>query len=155
AGLLPAARLRADELILQGGKRLPGTLELDGKGRLRFAPTGQAVPSSLTGLDIRLTPASLPTRLAATAHRVILPHDQHLTGELLHLNEKELTLRTAWSDRLSIPRSAVVAVTHLPGWVTFLDEDFEGDLKAWKLTGSPTRSDREQTSGKRSLLLDT
>src|SRR5262245_55123025 len=93
AGLLPAARLRADELILQGGKRMAGTLELDANGRLRFAPTGQAAPSALTGLDIRLTPAALPTRPAAAVYRVTLPHDQHLTGELLHLNEKELTLR--------------------------------------------------------------
>jgi len=64
-------------------------------------------------------------------------------------------VRTVWSDRpLDVPRSFVVDVTQLPGFVTFVDDDFEDDLNAWKLRGGPSLSDSEHTSGKRSLLLD-
>ena len=46
-----------------------------------------------------------------TIHRVELWGEQHLSGELLDFDEKALQLRTAWSERLSIPRPALVAVT--------------------------------------------
>src|SRR5262245_8911213 len=116
--LFPSVRARADEVTLTGGKQLQGSLELDGKGRLRFVSPGQPTPPSLAGLDVRLTPAAPRSLRAATIHRITLPGSQQLTGELLGLNDKELKLRTGWSDPLSIPRQAVVAVTHPPGWVT-------------------------------------
>ncbi|HXG12509.1 MAG TPA: hypothetical protein VNK04_22325 [Gemmataceae bacterium] len=150
-----AGRAGADELTLPDGSRRLGRLEMDGKGRLRFAAPGQPVPASLADLDIRLAPGQLAPWHAAMTHRVTLRGEQHLTGELLELNEKELKLRTPWADRLSVPRRAVVALAHPPGWVTFVNEDFENDLTAWKLTGTPALSDRQQTSGRRSLRIDT
>ncbi len=98
--------------------------------------------------------AALPPFRCGTVHRVQLAGNQHLTGELVGLDEKELRLRTAWSEQLSIPRHALLAIEQLPGWLTFHDDDFETDLKAWTLTGQPALSDRQHTSGERSLLID-
>ena len=87
-------------------------------------------------------------------HEVHLIGEQRLTGELLTLDDKALTLRTAWRDRLTIPRGAIVGVTNLPGTAIIVDEDFENGLKAWKLTGEPRVTKDRQTSGTSSLLLD-
>ena len=51
-------------------------------------------------------------------------------------------------------REFIEEVAHQPGFIPFIDEDFEQGLKAWKLTGSPALSDRERTSGTQILLLD-
>lgn len=152
--LVPIALFaRADEALMPDGSRVKGVLELDARGRLRLAVPGRPALSLDQVQQVRLTETELPAWRAATVHRIVLPSGQHLTAELIELNDKELHLRTAWAQRLSVPRSAVVAVVHPPGRVTLHDDDFEDGLKAWKLTGAPKLSDRQQTSGKQSLLL--
>src|SRR5262249_2802608 len=78
-----------------------------------------------------------------------------VTGELLSVDAKQVLLRTAWRERLAIPRNAGTGILHSPGFVTVVDDDFENGLKAWKLIGAPQLSDRQQSSGKQSLSLDT
>jgi hypothetical protein len=152
AGALSAVRLAADEAELPTGKRLPGTLELDARGRLRFVPAGQ--PGGLPVSELRRVrfSASPSVRLAAL-HRVTLRSGEQLTGELIELTEKELALRPAWAEVLTVPRAAIAAVTQLPGQVTVLAEDFEDNRNAWQRSGSPERSDWERVSGKHSLRL--
>lgn len=146
---------QADEAILTNGKRAQGTLELDDKGRLRFTPTGQSAALSFSEVQqVRFSSEPAFQRRPGTVHQVHLASGQRLTGELIELNEKELKLRPLGRGPFPIPRSAVVAVTHPPGLVTILDEDFESDLKQWKLTGGPALSNRQQTSGKQSLRLE-
>lgn len=146
---------QAEEVILTNGKRAAGTLELDDKGRLRFTPAGQSAALSFSEVQqVRFSSEATFQRRPATVHQVHLPDGQRITGEFIELNEKELKLRPLGRDPISFPRSAVVAVTHPPGLVTILDEDFENDLKQWKLSGAPTLSNRQQTSGKQSLRFD-
>src|SRR5262249_40319557 len=60
--------------------------------------------------------------------------------------------RTAWADRLVLPRSAIASVTQLRGWaLVFLDE-FEDGLGAWKIEGKPALG-TPTTSGSKALLL--
>src|SRR5262249_46173463 len=48
-----------------------------------------------------------------------------------------LGLRTAWAEKVELPRAAVAAITHLPGWRTLVEEDFSDGIKAWAATGAP------------------
>ena len=152
AGSLSAAKAKDEVATLPDGRRLTGSLALDESSRLRFTPAGKAALSLDAIQHVRFPGAAVPPLRVAAAHRVLLPNDQSLTGELLGLDEKTLRLRSDWSGPLSLPRPAVVAVTHLPGLVTFFVEDFEAEPKSWKLTGAPGFSG-QHTSGKRGLLL--
>jgi hypothetical protein len=148
-----AADRPAEEATLLNGRRLSGTLALDNAGRLRFTPSKGDAPLAFDRIQhVRFPPAAAFPLRAGMAHRLHLPDGQQLTGELLGFEEQTVRLRTAWSASLSVPRPAVVALTHLPGFVTFFAEDFEGELKPWKLTGSPGFSE-QHTSGKRGLVL--
>ena len=156
AGSLLVPVSSADEATLRDGTRLQGRLELTEEGRWRFAATNRPAALSAEEAGRVIFPAAALSPLrCGTAHRVQLAGNQHLTGELVGLDEKELRLRTAWSEQLSIPRHALLAVEQLPGWLTFHDDDFETDLKAWKHTGQPALSDRQHTSGVHSLLINT
>jgi len=147
--------VRNDQVTLTDGSRLPATLTLTENGRLRFAATDRSAIAADRVQHIRFAPAVPVPFRAGVVHLVRLPGEQRLTGELLGLDARELRLRTAWRDRLAVPRSALVGVENLPGRLTIWDEDFENGLKAWKLAGSPKVSDKDFTSGTHSLLLDT
>src|SRR5207245_2060825 len=95
---------------------------------------------------VRLSPAHV-----AAPYRVLLRSGEYWTGELVGFDADKVQLRTAWSKLLSIPRSAVAAVSHAPGFVTIFVDDFEKDLKSWRLTGAPALTTRQQVSGRRSL----
>src|SRR5437588_311233 len=114
---------RGDQVTLTDGRRLPGALALQENGRLRFkADDGSALVPELVQ-DIRFNPASpLPFR-AGVVHRVFLTGDQHLSGELLALDDRALRLRTPWHERLAVPRGGLVGVTSLPGKLILRDED--------------------------------
>jgi hypothetical protein len=96
----------------------------------------------------------LPPARAAAPYRILLRGGQHLTGELVGLDSDKVQLRTAWSDALSIPRAAVVAVNHAPGFVTVFVDDFEKELKSWRLAGTPALTTRQHVSGQRSLCFN-
>lgn len=147
----PAAR--ADEATLPNGRRLNGNLQLT-DGRLRFSAAKQSF--RLDELHrVRFPAPTLPSVRPAVLHRIRLRDGQALTGELLGLDTRNLRLRPPWAGRLTIPRHAVAALTQLPGFVSVFADDFETDLKAWKLTGTPGITTRLQTSGERSLRLNT
>jgi hypothetical protein len=151
--LLPHAR--AVEALLPDGRRLPGELLQDRDGRLRFQPVTQARSLPLDQLhEVRFPAVARPPLRAALVQRVLLRGGQQLTGELIDLSANRLSWRTSWADRLTLPRDAVAAVGHLPGFVTFFTEGFETDLKAWQVTGTPALSTGHRASGRRGLLLE-
>src|SRR5205807_1728178 len=49
-------------------------------------------------------------RPVTPTHRVLLTGSQRLSGEWLTLDQQHLQLRTAWADRVSIPRNAIVGI---------------------------------------------
>jgi hypothetical protein len=163
ACLLPALLLglqlltpaQADEAILPDGRRLPGELRGQADGRLRFATAKQAFRLDEVQ-QVRFSTREVAPLRAGVVHRITLHDGQQLTGELQGLDGETLRLRTVWAERpLSLPRAAVAAISQLPGHCTYFDDDFEAGLKSWKLTGTPTLSDKEHTSGTHSLLLDS
>src|SRR5260370_6505128 len=87
-----------------------------------------------------LTPplrAEPPPFRVSVGHVVLLRTGERLTGQLLSLDGDTLRLRTAWSDKVDLPRSAIAALTQLPGLLTLFDDDFRGGAKAWTVTGKP------------------
>lgn len=150
--LLGAPAARPDEATLRDGRRLPGKLTLDGKG-WQFLPAGKLGPVPAADLaHVRLDTTTLAPLRAGPVQRVVLRDGGSLTGALLDLDARAATLRTAWADRVTLPRAAVAAVTHPPGWVAAFLEDFENDLKRWKSEGAPRLGD-VRTSGLRGLSL--
>src|SRR5262245_38673388 len=152
AFVLVATTAPADEAVLRDGRRLSGKFSLD-QHRWSFVPAGRSEPvpaASLSQVRLEAVPAS-PLR-AGSVHRVFLRDGQALTAGLLDLDDKTLTLRTAWASRVSLPRSAVASVTQLPGWALVFLDDFEDGLKAWKVEGKPDLGG-PHTSGQKALLL--
>ena len=86
--------------------------------------------------------------------RVHLLDGQQLTGVLLSLDRDNVKLRTAWADRLTLPRSAVASIAHLPGWQPLVDDDFRDGLKAWSVTGKPDMSDADGSGARTVRLTD-
>jgi hypothetical protein len=148
-----AGTLHADEATLSDGRRLKGTLGF-ADDRLTFTPSDKpAVPLSAIE-NVRFSPVAVAPFLGGAVHQIRLRDGQRLTGELLGLDAEKLNFRSAWGGRRTVPRSAMQAVTNLPGELILVDEDFENGLKNWKLTGAPAVSEKQQTSGKVALLLD-
>jgi hypothetical protein len=153
ATLLPATRA-ADEAVLPDGERRPGVLTFAG-GRLHFQPAGSQAPLALADLHaVRFAAGPLPPLLAARVHRVVLPHGQILTGQLLGLDRERLRLRTVWAEDLTVPRPAVAAVLQLPGWETFFAADFGPDLNGWQATGTPALGTERSPAGRHCLVLN-
>jgi hypothetical protein len=149
---LPGPVAPADEAILRDGRRLRGQLRLEDQ-RWRFLPAGASEPVSPASLSqVRLEPAALPPLRAGAVHRVTLRDGQSLTAGLVDLDGKSLTLRTAWADKVSLPRSAVASVTQLPGWALAHLDDFEDGLQGWRVEGSPVLGG-PRTSGRKALVL--
>jgi hypothetical protein len=135
--LLPPSAGADEEARRLDGRRVSGTLNLDPDGRLRFAVSGQTTVPVEDLSAVRFPQAPLtPFRIAAP-HRVLLRDGQQLTGQLLGLDRDTLTLRTAWAERLELPRAAVAALLHLPGYRTLIEDDY-ADAKNWNTTGNPT-----------------
>jgi hypothetical protein len=138
ACLAVASPLAADEALLKDGRRVPGELTLGDNGRLRFTPAGRVAPLPPADLAaVRFADAAPPPFRAASGFRVRLQDGQMLTGQLVGLNKEALRLRTAWAGEVELPRAAVAALTHLPGWRTLVEDDFADGLKAWTSAGKP------------------
>jgi hypothetical protein len=149
--LLLASQAPADEEAHRpDGRRVSGTLSLDADNRLRFAPAGQAsIPAEELSL-IRFSRAlPEPFRIAAP-HRVLFRDGQQLTGQLLGLDSDALTLRTAWADRLGVPRAAVAALVQPPGYRTLIEDDFRDGTRGWATTGKPVTAEGDPPT----LVLD-
>jgi hypothetical protein len=153
AWLLAAGGLGADEAVLPDAAVLRGKLHLT-RGRLVFTAARRKVTLRLDRLDqVRLPAAPFELPRLATVHRLFLRDGSRLTGRLLGVDADEVRFRPTWAGLMAVPRDAVASVRQAPGFLTFVDEDFEGDLKSWKLSGRAGPSDKQHTSGKHSLLL--
>jgi hypothetical protein len=145
----------ADEAVRLDGRRVTGTLQTDADGRLRFRAKDADADISLAELqDVRFSDSNPHFSLFGAPLRIHLGRDQGVTGELLDLDDKSVRVRTFWSDRVQLPRRAVVAVTQLPGRVTVFQEDFDADPLRLQLTASPRLDEKHHVSAPRSLRLD-
>jgi hypothetical protein len=133
------AILAADEEAIRlNGRRTAGTLAVDAKSRLRFTlKDGGAVLPPDAIASIRFPVMPLAANRPCVGVRVALHDGQHIAGQLLSLDDKTLSLRPACADKIELPRSAVAAVTQLPGWRTVVEDDFRDGGKAWNLIGKP------------------
>jgi hypothetical protein len=146
----------ADEGVLVDGRRVEGTLGTDAQGQVLFQSRGEKLSLRLDQFDhVRFPAVRLPPLRAGAPFRIVLPGAQRLTGELVGLDSDKIHIHTAWSEKLSIPRAGVTAVGHAPGFVTLFVDDFEKDLRCWRVTGAPMLSTTQHVSGQRSLCLDT
>jgi hypothetical protein len=137
-GVCLSAPAAADEARPRTGRPVPGTLRLN-DGRLHFVPRAGDPPLPAAGLEcIRIDAPSPPAFPIGFARRILFPDGQRLTGEFLDLDKDALHMRTAWANRLEVPRAAAAALTALPGWRLRFAEDFGKGLTAWKVAGKPT-----------------
>jgi hypothetical protein len=124
--LLPAA----DQAQLLDGKRVSGALGLDERGQLSFAvERSNPVHADRIAL-VRFAPTDLPLFRVPGGLHLVLRGGQSLTGALVRLDGESVMLRTAWAERLKLPRDAVIALTQLPGWQPLFEDDSWKDL-AW------------------------
>jgi hypothetical protein len=123
----------ADDAVLPGGERVKGELSLTKAGRLHFVPQKGPPPDAA---EYYLSGRPAPFR-AGGGMLLKLPGGQEVSGLFLGLERDNLIFRTAWSDRLEVPRRAVVALTHLPGWRPIFRHDLNGKLTGWSVQGTP------------------
>jgi len=139
------------EAIDTDGKSFQGTLTAGDGGHLQLEVAG--MPLSLDHFArLRFPAPDAPLLLRPLLHRVIIRDRQTLIGELLGIDKEQLQLRTAWSEKLSIPRGAVDRITHLPGWRPVVVEEFEQPPAGWELSGAEI-AEGEATSGRHSLTM--
>src|SRR5438270_1351922 len=95
----------AEEAVGPDGRATPGGVALDDAGRLRFTPNGQAQPLSPDVIAFIRFPtfAGEPFRVGFV-RRVLLDDGQQITGRFLSGDGDNLSLRTAWADRVDVPR---------------------------------------------------
>lgn len=135
------------------GRMTAGELSIAPSGAFRFQYRNKAV--SLEGIEVfrnarhAMTPLRIPVPI-----QVHLSNQQSLLGEVIQLDETTVALRTAWADRMAIPRRAVERIAHPPGWRPIFVDAFERDLGKWKVLGKVERRAGAATSGKSSLVLD-
>ena len=148
AALLAALAVGADEMAVRpDGRHTAGALTLDAKGRLRFTPTGAGAPLPPDEVvSVRFPAAPIPENRPCYGVRVTLHDGQHIAGQLLALDDKTLSLRPAWAEKVEVPRAAVAAVTQLPGWRTVAAEDFRDGGKAWTVAGKPSFDAKDGTA---------
>jgi hypothetical protein len=128
----------AEEAWRGDGRRVRGNLTLDGE-QLRFHPTEGAAIASADLKRIRFEGKSpAPFRIGA-GRRVRLWDGEQITGQIIDLDKAKLCLRTAWSERVEIPRAAVAAIESLPGWRTLMHDDW----KVFALRGEPKRTETD------------
>jgi hypothetical protein len=127
-----------EEAVRPDGRRTAGALSLDAKGRLRFTANGADAHLPADEIaSVRFPDAPVAADRPCYGVRVTLHDGQHVAGQLLALDDKTLTLRPAWAEKVELPRAAVTAVTQLPGWRTVAVEDFRDGGKAWAVAGKP------------------
>jgi hypothetical protein len=95
-----------------------GALELRGEGGkvIAFGAELRRVSLASTAKTFRGGPP----------HVVALSDEEHLTGVFVGVDKGAVVLRTAWAERVAVPRDGLVSLTHLPGWRTLVREDFAG-----------------------------
>ncbi len=151
----PFHSLLADNAVLPTGEHVSGSLEQSRSGGFAFVRADNKAKLPLKEIEyVRFSAKPGPGLRVPCLHRITLWDGERFTGEFVSLDEHEVRFRTAWKDQLKLPRSAVAAIEQAPGYATVFVEDFEGTLAAWRLTGTPTLSKRDHTSGQQCLCLD-
>jgi hypothetical protein len=141
ATALLASALPADEAVRSDGRTERGTLRLEKSGQLFFTPAAARKLISREELsEVRFDNKS-PVFRGAPGHLLQLPDGQQIAGVFLGLEKDQLLLRTAWAERLSVPRTAASALTHLPGWRPIVAEDFRGKLSVSTIRGEPVTAE--------------
>jgi hypothetical protein len=136
--LVPEVLPAADVAVLEDGSRVPGRLDLARSGQLVFVPQRRGV-SVTDAVEYRLE--GVPSLFRAGPGMLLrLSGGQQLSGVFLGLERDALLFRTAWADRLTIPRPSVVSLTHLPGQRTVFAHDLTGKLTGWAVQGTPVLS---------------
>jgi hypothetical protein len=131
--LFAAPHAPGDEAILLDGRKLRGSLSSH-EARWVFRPGDgkAAIPlTSLAQVRFRSGVASPPH--VSLPVRAILSDGSELTGGLVELNGKVLILRTAWAERLVVPRKILAALRQPPGWRIVAGDGFAN----WKAEGKP------------------
>ncbi len=135
-GVVPGGRAD-EEALCSNGRRVRGTLTITEGGTLRFVPTGQENPLATDAVDgVRFDPTAAVVSRAGSALRATLADGQHVTGELLKLDGDRVQLRPAWSERVELKRSAVVALAHPPGYRTLFASEPGATTKPWQAAGA-------------------
>jgi hypothetical protein len=60
---------------------------------------------------------------AAGGRRVRLWDGEQISGQIFEVNKDTLRMRTAWAERLELPRAAAASIESLPGWRTIFEEN--------------------------------
>lgn len=139
---LAAPLANAEEAWRPDGRHLPGRLTLD-RGELHFKPSiGEEAPLARF-TRIRFADAPPAPFRAGGGRRVRLRDGEAITGQILGLDGDKLVLRTAWAERIELPRAAVMAIDSLPGWRTMAEKDWPSGAKELKHTlGKPLSAGR-------------
>ena len=149
AFLLLAVDADADEIVRRG-EVVRGTLVLNGRLELLGADGKVSASGAELGC-VKLTPTGKTFR-DGPAHVVTLSKDERLTGVFVGMEKETIALRTAWAERVAVPRAGVVSLTHLPGWRTLIREDFAG--KPMRLTKAGQTIEVPVSAGRVGVLFE-
>jgi hypothetical protein len=134
-------QVRADQALLQDGRRATGILTLTDEGRLQFSPNDKAQPLPWSLIQhIEVAVASSPLDPLIGVRRVLLSNDQSLTGRFLGWGANGARLHPTGSEALLIPPQAIECVRHPSSMIPVFEDDFRGGLDAWKVHGTPEPS---------------
>jgi hypothetical protein len=135
AGLVAIDSIAADEAVRRDGTRVSGALSLAADERFAFrAGERNEAIESLEFIRFAAKPASPGALLW---HQIRLVNEDTILAELLRLDERNLYVRTAWTDKLAVPRAVIERVTHAPGWRPLLVDTFDRGLVAALASGEP------------------
>ena len=109
-----AGATRADEAVLRDGQRVQGTLSLTADRRWQFLPTGKKEALPLTSIHhVRFPDGNATPLQAELVQRVTLSDGTVLTGVVLSLDARQLEMRTAWAERIAVPRTSLTTIQAL------------------------------------------
>jgi hypothetical protein len=150
--LLSLGATHADEAIMPNGPRIQGILRQE-KDQVLFQVKDKSFPLNRLQ-SVRFTEFPCPLPKVPLIHRLLLPQDQSLTGQLLELNEREARFQTFAGNLLKISREHLVGLTHPNGWHVLHHEDFENALSSpWKFDGPLAAKEPQAFSGKKCFPL--
>ena len=149
--LLEAEERFSATLSLKGGTTSKSDLSWSAENCFRLAGTRPILIDDITA--IRFPEKTVVPLRVPLLFEIQLVDRQKLFGVPVGFEEDHLVIRTAWTDRLLIPRTGIVSIRHAPGRHPMWVDDFETDLADLTTKGTPCCREGESTSGKKSLSL--
>jgi hypothetical protein len=124
----------ADEAVRRDGSRLKGNLVFTDRGRFEFrADNRHETIARIHAVRFAIKPRPLAS--SPIWHQVRLVNGDAFLAAIQRLDATHLHVRTAWADKLALPRPAIDRIEHVPGWRPLMVDTFDGDLTAWKVVG--------------------